>query len=85
MSVGVVAGEDGVFEPGRAEEGAADAAEGKLAGGVGCVGGRGAGEGAAELADALAERGVGEVEEPADLLPGVSGEGEEGGEAEAGG
>jgi len=83
MAVGIVAGEEGVFAPGRAEQGAADAAEGELAGGIGCVGRGGAGEGAAELADALAESGVGQVEEPADLLARVAGEGEEGGEAEA--
>ena len=82
MSVGIVAGEDGVFAPGRAEQRAADAAEGELAGGVGCVGRWGVGEGALELADALAECGVGEVEEPADFLAGVAGEGEQGGEAE---
>lgn len=85
MSVGIVAGEDGVFAPGRAKERAADAAEGELAGGVGCVGRGGAGEGAPELADALAEGCVAEVEQPADFLAGVTGESEEGGEAQAGG
>lgn len=80
-----MAGEESVRAAGWAEQGAADATEGELAGGIACVGRGGIGEGAAKLADTLAEGGVGEVEEPADLLAGVAGEGKEGGETEAGG
>lgn len=85
MAVGIMAGEESVRAAGRGEKRAADAAEGELAGGVGCFGCRGAGEGAAELADALAEGGVRKVEQPADLLAGVAGQGKQGGEAQAGG
>lgn len=83
MSVGIVAGEEGAFAPGGSEEGAADATESELAGGGCCFGGGDAGESALELADALAEGGVAEVEQPADLLAGVAGESQQGGEAEA--
>ena len=37
------------------------------------------------LRDALAKGGVGEVQQPADFLAGVAGEGEKGREAEGGG
>ena len=83
MAVGVVAGEEGVFSPGGPEQRAADAAEGEVSTGV-CPRRWRVGEGAAELADALAEGGIGEVEQPADFLAGVAGKGEEGGEAEGG-
>ena len=82
MSVRIVAGEEGLLAAGGAEEGAADAAEGEGADGIGlwC---RSVLEGPLELGYALAEGGVGEVQKPADFPAGVAGEGEQCCEAEA--
>ena len=84
MTVRVVAGEESVFAPGRAEQGAAYAAEGEGAGRVGVWRWRGF-ESALELRDALAEGVVGKVQEPADFLAGVTAESEESGDAQGGG
>lgn len=83
MTVRVVAGEESVFAPGRAEQGAAYAAEGEGAGRVGVWRWRGF-ESALELRDALAEGVVGKVQEPADFLARVTAEGEESGDAQGG-
>ena len=76
-----MAGEKGVLAAGGPEQSPTDAAEGEGAGG-GRVRGGGVVERALELGDALAEGGVGEIQEPADFLAGMAGEGEERGEAE---
>lgn len=78
-----MAGEEGVLAACGAEQSPTDAAEGEGAGGV-CAGRRGLVERALELRDALAEGGVGQIQEPADFLASVAGEGEERGEAESG-
>ena len=85
MPVWIVAGEEGFGAAAWAEQGAADFSEGQRAGGISACGGACACESALQLGDALAEGGVGEVQEPADFSAGVAGEGEEGGDAERGG
>ena len=76
-----MAREKGVLAAGGPEQSPTDAAEGEGAGG-GRVRGGGVVERALELGDALAEGGVGEIQELADFLAGMAGEGEERGEAE---
>ncbi|MEQ1610852.1 MAG: hypothetical protein ABL956_18090 [Hyphomonadaceae bacterium] len=83
MPVGIVAGEEGFVAACRVKQGAAYADESQRAGGA-CFRCAGAGEGALQLRDALAQVLAGEVEQPADLLPGVAAEGEQSGDAQRG-
>jgi hypothetical protein len=83
MPVGIVAGEKGIRPPGRTEKGAADAAEGEGTGRIGLRRRSGV-ERAFELADPLAQRRVGEVQQPSDLLSRMARQGEECGKTKAG-
>ena len=73
-------GEKGLGAARWTEQGAADASESEGAGGVAIRGG--AGQSALELGDALAQRVVGQVQQPPDFLPRMATEGEQGGDAQ---